>query len=67
MPNGNGEVYNAAWCRKTHERVDENIDRIWDKFRTQDRLMWGVMLALIGNLGGVAATLVILAVQNGAT
>jgi hypothetical protein len=57
MPNGDGETYNPAWCREKHDRIDHQIESIWEKFRRQDTLMWGIMLALVANLGGIVATL----------
>lgn len=59
MPNGDEQTgeYNPAWCKKEHERVDQEFVQVWDKFKRQDRLMWGTMLALIGNLGGIITLL----------
>lgn len=64
MPNGHDTAYNAAWCRDKHEKIDKRFDDVWNKFTRQDRLLWGIMLALIGNLGGVMATLITLAVYG---
>ena len=66
MPNGDGEAYNPAWCRDRHKRIDHEFSEVWSKFQNQEKLLRGILLALVGNLGGVAATLVMLAL-NGST
>jgi hypothetical protein len=60
MPNGDTQAagYNPAWCKEKHRKIDEQFESVWAKFRRQDNLMWGILLALVGNLGGVIATLV---------
>jgi len=75
MPNGHNTEYNPDWCWDRHRKIEKQLDsmgqyiektqdEVWNKIRSQDRLLWGIMLALIGNMGGVAATLVILAFQG---
>jgi hypothetical protein len=61
MPNGDTvqpREYNPAWCKEKHRKIDEQLESVWAKFRRQDNLLWGILLALVGNLGGVIATLV---------
>lgn len=61
MPNGdekNGQ-YNSEWCDERHSKITTEFDKVWDKIRRQDNLLWAIFVALLGNLGGVIATLVI--------
>lgn len=68
MPNGDAahpQEYNLDWCNERHQRIQDEFNSVWEKLRRQDGLLWGLLLALIGNFGGVIATLIVLVVQNG--
>ena len=64
MPNGHDTAYNGEWCRDRHQKIDDEFSEVWGKFRRMDRMFLAIMLALIGNLGGVTATLITLMVQG---
>lgn len=67
MPNGDthADEYNAAWCEERHQKIAEEFNSVWAKIRRQDNLMWGTLITLIGNLGGIIATLITLLSSNG--
>jgi len=63
MPNGDKtevshKEYNVAWCDERHRKIDKEFQSVWEKLKKQDSLMWGMVLTLIGNLGGVIAIFV---------
>jgi hypothetical protein len=63
MPNGNGNgeekyTFNPAWCKERHDRIDEEFHKVWDRFKRIDSLMWGILLSLVGNMGGIIAILI---------
>ncbi len=53
MPNGDSQSYNPNWCRRAHERIDEQI-------KSTEYKVWAVLLLLFGNLAGVVGILITL-------
>ncbi len=40
---------------KIHKKIDKEFQSVWEKLKKQDSLMWGMILTLVANLGGVVA------------
>ena len=55
MPNGRREIdktpYSADWCRDKHDTLDKRMDKL-------DNRMWGILIMLFVNLGGIVGVLV---------
>ena len=58
MPNGS--EYNHEWCVDKHKKIDQEFKNVWQKFKDIDKIVIGIFMVLIGNLGGVIATLIML-------
>lgn len=65
MPNGEGtdrrhDAYNAEWCQEKHESINREFRMVWAKLDGMQKTLMGIVLALIANLGGIIATLILI-------
>jgi len=66
MPNGDGDEYNAKWCRAKHNEIKEDLAKIWgehgfkavwNKMDELDKKFFYIILGLTANMGGIIAVL----------
>lgn len=64
MPNGDN-AYNYRWCREKHDdidrefgRVEKTFDTVWGAIRSLDRKLWGIIVLLVINFGGIIGILI---------
>ncbi len=70
MPNGSDGRrdynYNPRWCEDRHHEIDKKFDGIWgehgfgavwNRMDNLEKKLWGIILGLALNLGGVVTLL----------
>ena len=68
MPNGDGDKYNAQWCRDKNRQIDKEFAEIWGEehggfkavWKSIDRLnakLWGILAMQLVILGGIITML----------
>jgi hypothetical protein len=57
MPNGDNQ-YNYDWCSDKHRRIDNTFSDVWESIRALDKKLWGIIVLLLVNAGGIIGILI---------
>lgn len=47
--------FNTKLCDERHEVIDREFKKVWTRVGNMDARIWGVMILLLMNLGGIIA------------
>jgi len=70
MPNG--IEYNQKWCKERHDEIEKELEKVWGEYgfgavwKRMDAIekkLWAIIIALIGNMGGIIALLLKLSIS----
>ena len=45
--------YNEKNCDERHDKLEKELENVWNRFKTLDGRLWAIIVLLVFNLGGV--------------
>ena len=45
--------YNKEWDDERHDKIEKELETVWNRFQTLEGRLWIIILLLVFNLGGI--------------